>query len=454
MKKILSLLCAAMLASSVSAALTQDQWDGRIVMLKCNVANGSTTSSFYLRNARNAAGNMALQVVPEATAKTSFESTDSAYCFYWVIGKAPTDSTYYYFSSYHGDGYLGFGEGYDWAISQTTKSSIAMVEDYKEEFHILGFDKSGGTSGATMNGYALQFYLNNSGNSGTRWIAVSNAGGLNWFNRTTGGSTTGYTSDVVWSTDFELVDVTAITDATQETTGTLAAPTEYGWKTTFVRSDDSYTNKDGEDYNYYATIRLPFAVALPQGVTAYTCTTVPSEDNTVVGLKELTGLSVNENNEQILPRESAVLLMLKHEDGDTDVKKTLYLRPQNAQTFITDTNDFNGTLGQKTYTDYDASSTTNRYYVLSKKNGRVAFYHLGSQTVNHNKAFYIYNGSSNAAALSFCFMTDEDDTTGVLPIVAPAEDNDAPVYDLMGRRVQNPTQKGIYIRGGKKILVK
>lgn len=51
-------------------------------------------------------------------------------------------------------------------------------------------------------------------------------------------------------------------------------------------------------------------------------------------------------------------------------------------------------------------------------------------------------------------MTDEDDTTGVLPIVAPADDNDAPVYDLMGRRVQNPTQKGIYIRGGKKILVK
>ena len=34
------------------------------------------------------------------------------------------------------------------------------------------------------------------------------------------------------------------------------------------------------------------------------------------------------------------------------------------------------------------------------------------------------------------------------------ESFDAPIYDLMGRIVTNPTKRGIYIRNGKKFIVK
>ena len=44
-------------------------------------------------------------------------------------------------------------------------------------------------------------------------------------------------------------------------------------------------------------------------------------------------------------------------------------------------------------------------------------------------------------------------TTGI-EAVSPAAQQDGPIYDLSGRRVSHMSKGGIYIRNGKKILVK
>ena len=44
------------------------------------------------------------------------------------------------------------------------------------------------------------------------------------------------------------------------------------------------------------------------------------------------------------------------------------------------------------------------------------------------------------------------ETSGIVEVQADANKDDA-IYDLLGRRQANP-HKGVYIRGGKKILIK
>jgi hypothetical protein len=69
-----------------------------------------------------------------------------------------------------------------------------------------------------------------------------------------------------------------------------------------------------------------------------------------------------------------------------------------------------------------------------------------------NKAYYIYPGTGGAKSLDFSF-TDETPTSIEMPETVTTTDANAPIYDLMGRRVVNPT-KGIYIKGGKKFIMK
>jgi hypothetical protein len=56
--------------------------------------------------------------------------------------------------------------------------------------------------------------------------------------------------------------------------------------------------------------------------------------------------------------------------------------------------------------------------------------------------------SRNALKLRF---DDEEEATAISDV--ERQEGEAAVYDLQGRRVEQP-QRGIYIRGGKKVIVK
>ena len=74
------------------------------------------------------------------------------------------------------------------------------------------------------------------------------------------------------------------------------------------------------------------------------------------------------------------------------------------------------------------------------------FYGLKTLHVKGGSTYYVFCAGSKLGFGGFIF--DADDT-----LVAPVEaDVEAPIYDLMGRRVDVPS-RGIYIQSGKKILI-
>ena len=212
----------------------------------------------------------------------------------------------------------------------------------------------------------------------------------------------------------------------------------------FARSDDGKAVVAAENYNYYATLKLPFASLLPDGVAAYEITGPTNKENQEVGLKELT------LTDNVLPYETPVLLSMDGGKGSTyAASKTIYLQPAKHHDIVT--TGFNGTLGQKTFTDYDPSINA-KYFILGKKNGRVAFYYLADQVLAANKAYYVYDGSTSAKTLTFSFQ-DSPSAIG-MPEADDEDDMTAPVFDLAGRRITGKASKGVYIRNGKKFVVR
>ncbi len=416
----------------------QDPWEGKIVTLKAKVVKGNTTYNFYLHNE-------GLNLKTETT-KPSL----SDYSYYWVISKNP-ETGYYYLSSYKGDGYMGKGPGIDYSDNTTKPNIPVCTDDYTKAFEIVEFSKSGtvnsGKRAQTMTGYALKFFhgTDENGNKLYRWVAVSENGAINWFDHTALGETTDYTSTTYWATDFEINEVGEVD--TPNTYGTWDSPTHFGFPVKLARSDDGKAVVKAEDYHYYATLKLPFAVTLPDEVTAYKITDPKNQINEEVGLKSLT------LTDNILPYETPVLLRIEGGQGDSyPVSKTIYL--QAAKHHDIQETGFEGSLGMKTFTseEYNPNDNAN-FFILGKKNGRVAFYYLSNQVLAANKAYYEYKGTTSAKSLVFRFDDDNISTAISLPETIETS-GDAVIFDLSGRRVAGTAKKGVYIRNGKKYIVK
>jgi hypothetical protein len=416
---------------------------GKIYTFKCQGTDGSGNAfSYYLYDNVNSSTKFGV-------AKASDVGTSPTdYKYYWVVSRDP-DGDYYYISAFQGDGYFGKGEGKDYSDQTKTGMIPVCTDDYTKEFPIVGFAKQGsstqGKTGQVMDGLALEFYDDRTGELKDKWVAVATDGEINWFDHTTKSEKTSG-SGKYWTTDFVITEVGYT--STIGNYGTFAAPKQFGFPVKMTRSDDSYTAISSvEDYDYYATLKLPFATTLPAGVKAYKITSLEKPNNSQVGLTEY----LNGDNGDVLPRETPVLLRMSGAKGNGVVQKTMYFPMTFAKAI--ETTGFNGTLGAKTFatTVYDYTTNPN-YYVLGKEKGRVAFYYLTSQTIGANKAYYIYPGTGGSKSLDFLFV---DDATGIdMPTtVTTSVDANAPIYDLSGRRVINPS-RGIYIQGGKKFVVK
>ena len=111
-----------------------------------------------------------------------------------------------------------------------------------------------------------------------------------------------------------------------------------------------------------------------------------------------------------------------------------------------------------------------RMYVLSSKNDKLGFYHSTAGYMTPNKAYLLIpegveeqaEARANNVTLSFG-LPEEDDEQGTTEIILSeqmADYEDAPVYDLQGRiaavgkAAENLLRQGIYIKKGKKFVVK
>ena len=97
-------------------------------------------------------------------------------------------------------------------------------------------------------------------------------------------------------------------------------------------------------------------------------------------------------------------------------------------------------VGPRRLKQYTYTSSTNSYEFTGVDSGSIFYYRVRALT-----------------SLGYSRWSEEKvmDMRSASPVLAPvATDTDASWYDLQGRRVEAPKQRGIYIRGGKKVLVR
>lgn len=174
----------------------------------------------------------------------------------------------------------------------------------------------------------------------------------------------------------------------------------------------------------YATMVIPFAAALPTGVEAYNLTAVD-------------GTAITYSSAETIAANSPV--MIKAAPNDYEFTASNVSIAATADGVVT-----NGLLNGG-YATMTAAVDANNY-VLQKNGDDVNFY-LVTETAATVMPFRAYlTAPTNARALSFDF-----NTTGVNHVKVNSEN--AEVYNLNGQRVAAP-QKGLYIVGGKKVIVK
>lgn len=175
----------------------------------------------------------------------------------------------------------------------------------------------------------------------------------------------------------------------------------------------------------YASAYLPFAVSNVAGATAYTGA-LNAEKNAI----DMTATTA-------VPANTGFVLV-----GTAD-KATLTIGTADA---ISGTNALTGT---NTGIAFAEATPKANYLVFGVNNGTVGFYTPGNVTaIPANKAYINASALSNQAiALNF-----GNTVTGINAATINNGENNAPIYDLSGRRVWAPVKGGLYIQNGKKLV--
>lgn len=180
----------------------------------------------------------------------------------------------------------------------------------------------------------------------------------------------------------------------------------------------------------WATFVAPFAVDLPTGVTAYTCT---YDGET---------LTTAATGSQTVAANTPVLL---YSENTYNNAFTGYA--QSYWSGLPESNSLVGTLAATTLTG------DGTIYLLQKNNGVLGWYKLADGTEvssTANRAYLKVEGG--AGAREFLPLFEDGETTGITQVNGEdVKAND--YYNLKGQRVSQPT-KGLYIVGGRKVMVK
>lgn len=215
--------------------------------------------------------------------------------------------------------------------------------------------------------------------------------------------------------------------------------------TAFILEEATYANEPtmtvatGVDENKkIATFSAPFAFTLPAGIDAYIVKQTPTS-----GTASLTKLA---SEGGVVAANTGVVLL-----GTTDESSVLMI-PAITAGLSDDENMLGNTAGQ----DKDIVTAGNNYILAKDAEGKIIFSKAlaGSTNGNNlamNKAYLTVPGGSGVNQFKLDFSGT---TTAIEGISSEADAVNAPVYDLSGRRIAAPAHRGIYIRNGKKFMVK
>lgn len=209
------------------------------------------------------------------------------------------------------------------------------------------------------------------------------------------------------------------------------------YTTAFKLEEVSYPNtvtfnavSDVEGVSNLATFSAPFATVVLEGVTAYYVSTA---DNTKATMKAIEA-------GKAIPANAGVILT-----STTGTEATMIPATTETAAELTGNKLGNSAGAAKTIADGDNA------YILANGDNGTAFYKgkIGS-TLKANKAYLTLNVAGAPEAISMNFGGN---VTGINQIVN-AEQNNAPVYDLTGRRVVRTVKGGLYIKGGNKFIAR
>lgn len=174
----------------------------------------------------------------------------------------------------------------------------------------------------------------------------------------------------------------------------------------------------------YASAYLPFGVSSVAGATAYTGA-LNAEKNAI----DMTATTA-------VPANNGFVLV------GTEDKATLTIGTADAI-------EGNALTGTNTGIAFGDAAPKANYLVFGVNADKVGFYTPGNVTaIPANKA-YINASAVNNGAISLNFGNT---VTGINAATINNGENNAPIYDLSGRRVWAPVKGGLYIQNGKKLV--
>lgn len=231
-----------------------------------------------------------------------------------------------------------------------------------------------------------------------------------------------------------------------------------------IVKDNKTIGTAGKDYIKYATYSQSYPVDYSlnerlngTAVTAYSVSTNYQSDATSVNFTELPS-NQSASGEGVILKTSGKLGE-NHPIFTTDVNTTPKRLTSNALVGTGDEATEFATAKKEGFQNY---ILTTRYFHLDKEDqvtdgNQQCFYKWVKGNAKSNFAYLqLKNPSSNAtAAKTVIYLDWFGDTTGIHDMTAPSQVTSGKTYyTLDGRKVTSPTQKGIYIINGKKIIIK
>ena len=191
---------------------------------------------------------------------------------------------------------------------------------------------------------------------------------------------------------------------------------------TVIEGSDNAGYELKVDASGYASLYLPYAAIIPEGVEAYTVTGINGQ---VCQLTQLT--------DGILPAATGVVISA--EPGTYNCAPTT--SSLKATTYL---------VGQAT--NWNALPGV-KYYTFAQRGEDVGFYPY-SGILQANQAYLALQDGAEAPT----FLVTDVFPTGIHSLATGCTDSsNATIYDLSGRRV-NQAERGVYIIKGRKVIVK
>lgn len=202
-----------------------------------------------------------------------------------------------------------------------------------------------------------------------------------------------------------------------------------GWRISKATDIEVALHESGDAS--YASLYLPYSISAVSNAEAYVANNAAVNNTLVMQTTSDGGFAANQG----------VVLV-----SDTKASTATLTLGENTNTSL-----LRGTNQPITLTD----ETRANYLVFGPKDGAentVGFWTPATSltSIAANRAYYLNEGGQQAVRLVFNGSVIE----GIDHVVDVNDNVNAPIYDLMGRRVNNTMKHGVYIQNGKKMIVK